>query len=288
MELISNISIIFISIFFESFPFLLLGAFISSLIEVFVSDDKMASIIPRNRILGTLVGIFMGFFIPACDCAVIPIAKRLVKKKIPLNVCVSFMLASPIINPVVLLSTYSAFYRTNPEIFYLRLILGIIIAFVIGIILDIFFGKSVVAVGEDKCCCCHKSTNKFVSVINHTINDLFDVLKYLIFGALIASVFQVVIPRNIINGFNGVLSIFILMLFAYLVSLCSTSDSFVGKSLLTYFSKSSIVAYLLLGPMIDIKNTIVLLGNFNKKFVVTLISLIFIFVFIFSLIVVRL
>ena len=62
MELISNISIIFISIFFESFPFLLLGAFISSLIEVFVSDDKMASIIPRNRILGTLVGIFMGFF----------------------------------------------------------------------------------------------------------------------------------------------------------------------------------------------------------------------------------
>ncbi len=287
MELISNISIIFVSIFFESFPFLLLGSFISSLIEVFVSDDKIVSLIPRNRVLGTFVGIFMGFFIPACDCAVIPIAKRLIKKNVPLNVSISFMLASPIINPVVLLSTYSAFYRTNPEIFYLRLILGVVIAFIIGIVIDLFFGKNDVSIGDSCSCCCHDKNNKLFSIVNHTILDLFDVLKYLIFGALIASVFQVAIPRNIIGNFNGgVLSIIILMLFAYLVSLCSTSDSFIGKSLLSYFSTSSIVAYLLLGPMIDIKNTIVLLGNFDKKFVVTLISLIFIFVFLFSLLMV--
>ena len=81
------------------------------------------------------------------------------------------------------------------------------------------------------------------------------------FGALIASFIQVLVPRNIITIFNknDILSILVLMLFAYLISLCSTSDSFVGKSLLSSFTKNSIVAYLLLGPMIDIKNTIVLL-----------------------------
>ena len=77
------------------------------------------------------------------------------------------------------------------------------------------------------------------------------------------------------------------MLFAYLISLCSTSDSFVGKSLLTSFTTSSVVAYLLLGPIIDIKNTIVLLGNYKKSFVITLISLIFITIFIISLVVIK-
>ena len=101
------------SIFLESLPFLLLGSLISSIIETFVSDETMARIIPRNKVLGTIVGIFMGLFIPACDCAVIPVSKRLIKKKVPLNVAVSFMLASPIINPVVLLSTYKAFYATG-------------------------------------------------------------------------------------------------------------------------------------------------------------------------------
>jgi uncharacterized membrane protein YraQ (UPF0718 family) len=106
-------------------PFLLLGSLISSVIEVYVSNERITKMIPRNRVLATIVGVFLGLFIPACDCAVIPITKRLLKKKIPINVAVSFMLASPIINPVVLLSTYKAFYNINPNIFWYRLLFGI-------------------------------------------------------------------------------------------------------------------------------------------------------------------
>ena len=119
---------------------------------------------------------------------------------------------------------------------------------------------------------------------------MFDVVKYLMFGALIASLIQVLLPRDMLVMFNNnqVLSIIVLMIFAYLISLCSTSDSFVGKSLMSIFSNGSIMAYLLLGPMIDIKNTFVLFGNYKKSFVITLISLIFIVVFFFSLMVVYL
>lgn len=74
---------------------------------------------------------------------------------------------------------------------------------------------------------------------------------------------------------NKILAIIVLMFFAYLISLCSTSDSFIGKSLLNSFGVVPIISYLLLGPMTDIKNTIVLFDNYKKSFVVTLISLIF-------------
>ena len=78
--MIKDVSIIFISIFFESLPFLILGSLISAIIETFISNDTIAKLIPKNKILGSLVGVFLGFFIPACDCAVIPVSKRLVKK----------------------------------------------------------------------------------------------------------------------------------------------------------------------------------------------------------------
>ncbi len=297
MDVIKNISIIFISIFFESIPFLLLGSLISGTVETYVTDDKIASIIPKNKILGSIVGVFLGFFLPACDCAVIPVSKRLVKKKVPINVVISFMLASPIINPVVLLSTYTAFYRTTPQIFWYRLVFGIIISLLIGVIMGIIFDKKEVINtidSESHCDHCHhvhnhNLKNDILSILKHSALDFFEVVKYLIFGAMIASAIQVLLPRNILVMFNNsqVLSIVILMLFAYLISLCSTSDSFVGKSLLTLFNEGSIIAYLLLGPMIDIKNTIVLLGNYKKNFVFALILLIFITILIFSLLVVK-
>ena len=310
--MIKNISIIFISIFFESLPFLLLGSLISSIIETFVSDDTLAKLIPKNKILGCIVGIILGFFLPACDCAVIPVSKRLIKKKIPINVAVSFMLSSPIINPVVLLATYKAFYKTNPSLFWYRFLFGIIIALVIGIIVGIIFNKKKVTINDYDCIECHnhddieedfkdlldydeedhnhdKNESKIISICKHTVFDMFEVVKFLIIGALIASIIQVLLPRNILSIFNNnqVLSNITLMLFAYFISLCSTSDSFVGKSLVSSFGSSSVLAYLLLGPMIDIKNTIVLFGNYKKSFVITLISLIFIFVLIVSLLVVN-
>lgn len=157
MDIIKNISIIFMSIFFEALPFLLLGSILSAIIERYISNERIASLIPKNIITGSLVGVLLGFFLPACDCAVIPVSKRLIKKKVPLNVALSFMLASPIINPVVLLSTYYAFYNTNPKIFWLRLILGIIISLIIGIIMDIIFKNNVITknIEEDHCACHH-------------------------------------------------------------------------------------------------------------------------------------
>lgn len=143
MIIIKDIAIIFIAIILEAMPFLLIGSFIAALIETFISNEKIAKLIPRNRFLSSIVGVFLGFLLPVCDCAVIPVSKRLIKKGVPLNVAITFMLSSPIINPVVLFSTYYAFSSVNMNIFWLRLIGGTLIAFIIGLIMNVFANKRI-------------------------------------------------------------------------------------------------------------------------------------------------
>ena len=324
-----DIAIYFTTIMLEAIPFLLLGALISAIIEEFVSEERISKMIPKNRVLGSVVGIFLGLFIPACDCAVIPIAMRLKKKKVPTNVIVSFMLASPIISPVVLLSTFFAFGETEkmllfglemPKLFVYRTIFGIVVALLVGIILDIVCKDSVLKEEKDiqhihnhehhhnhecnhechhqhhhheGCSCSHheKETGalgRIRNIINIMYGDFMGIIGYMAVGALLAATMQILLPISNIGGIvqNKYVSTFIMMLLAFALSLCSTSDAFIARTFMNSLSKNSVLAFILLGPMIDIKNTIVLNKSFNKKFVITLVASIFIIVYIISCLVI--
>ena len=313
-----DIAIYFTTIMLEAIPFLLLGALISAIIEEFVSEERISKMIPKNRVLGSLVGIFLGLFIPACDCAVIPIAMRLKKKKVPTNVIVSFMLASPIISPVVLLSTFFAFGETEkmllfgfemPKLFVYRTIFGVLVALVVGIILDIICKDAVLKEEtyehhhhhhdhehihtcnhhHEGCSCSHheKETGplgRVKNIINIMYGDFMGIISYMAVGALLAATMQILLPISNIGGIvqNKYISTFIMMLLAFALSLCSTSDAFIARTFMNSLSKNSILAFILLGPMIDIKNTIVLNKSFNKKFVIVLIGSIFLTVYLIS------
>ena len=321
-----DIAIYFTTIMLEAIPFLLLGALISAIIEEFVSEERISKMIPKNRVLGSLVGIFLGLFIPACDCAVIPIAMRLKKKKVPTNVIVSFMLASPIISPVVLLSTFFAFGETEkmllfglemPKLFVYRTIFGILVALVVGIILDIVCKDSVLKEEsvvnhehhhhhhhehehihtcnhhhEGCSCSAHEketgSIGRVKNIINIMYGDFMGIISYMAVGAILAATMQILLPISNIGGIvqNKYISTFIMMLLAFALSLCSTSDAFIARTFMNSLSKNSILAFILLGPMIDIKNTILLNKSFNKKFVIVLIASIFITVYLISCLVI--
>lgn len=317
-----DIAIYFTIIMLEAIPFLLLGALISAIIEEFVSEERISKMIPKNRVLGSLVGIFLGLFIPACDCAVIPIAMRLKKKKVPTNVIVSFMLASPIISPVVLLSTFFAFGETEkmllfgfemPKLFVYRTIFGVVVALVVGIILDIICKDAVLKEEiyehhhyhhdhehihtcnhhHEGCSCSNheKETGpigRVKNIINIMYGDFMGIISYMAVGALLAATMQILLPISNIGGIvqNKYISTFIMMLLAFALSLCSTSDAFIARTFMNSLSKNSILAFILLGPMIDIKNTILLNKSFNKKFVIVLIASIFITVYLISCLVI--
>ena len=317
-----DIAIYFTTIMLEAIPFLLLGALISAIIEEFVSEERISKMIPKNRVLGSLAGIFLGLFIPACDCAVIPIAMRLKKKKVPTNVIVSFMLASPIISPVVLLSTFFAFGETEkmllfgfemPKLFVYRTIFGVVVALVVGIILDIICKDAVLKEEiyehhhhhhdhehihtcnhhHEGCSCSNheKETGpigRVRNIINIMYGDFMGIISYMAVGALLAATMQILLPISNIGGIvqNKYISTFIMMLLAFDLSLCSTSDAFIARTFMNSLSKNSILAFILLGPMIDIKNTILLNKSFNKKFVIVLIASIFITVYLISCLVI--
>lgn len=317
-----DIAIYFTTIMLEAIPFLLLGALISAIIEEFVSEERISKMIPKNRVLGSLVGIFLGLFIPACDCAVIPIAMRLKKKKVPTNVIVSFMLASPIISPVVLLSTFFAFGETEkmllfgfeiPKLFVYRTIFGVVVALVVGIILDIICKDAVLKEEiyehhhhhhdhehihtcnhhHEGCSCSnHEKETGLIGRVKNIINimygDFMGIISYMAVGALLAATMQILLPISNIGGIvqNKYISTFIMMLLAFALSLCSTSDAFIARTFMNSLSKNSILAFILLGPMIDIKNTILLNKSFNKKFVIVLVASIFITVYLISCLVI--
>ena len=309
------------SILLEALPFVLLGTIISSLIQVFVSEDMIMRILPKNNFLRLVFASLIGLVFPVCECAIIPITRGLIKKGMPAGPAFAFMIATPIVNPVVLLSTYNAF-PTMPQMVVYRAVCGFLGAVLIGALVNRAEGKAILrddVVPSCGCGCdhdhgkvegapsecghnhvdhldCHtdglhdhhavKKDGTFKMVLAHTSTELQNVGMYLIFGAIIAACMQMLVPTEVLTSIGGgrIVSIVVMMLLAFVLSLCSEADAFVASTFLLQFSSSSVLAFLITGPMIDIKNTIMMLGSFKKRFVVRLILTILLVCFALALI----
>lgn len=281
--MLESFSVILISIVLEAIPFVLLGTFISSLIEVYVSKDTIAEKIGKNNIKYYVIAGLIGIIMPVCECAIVPIMRRLVKKGVPIGIAVTFMLAVPILNPVVLLSTYYAFIGDISYVFG-RAMFGYAGAIIIGVIVGQISNNEELFKKNETCeahCGCdhdhkHDDKSKIYQVIGHTSSEFLDVCKYLIIGATIASLMQIFIPRDLITSIsdNLLMSIIVMMILAFVMSLCSEADAFIAATFRNVFPQSALITFLIYGPMIDIKNTIILLSSFKTRFVLKLISII--------------
>ncbi len=271
----------FVSIVLEAFPFILLGVLISSVLQVFVPDRFIQRIIPKNPVLGVVVACLLGFIFPICECGMIPVARRLVKKGFPLYAAVVFLLAGPILNPVVLASTYMAF-RARPEILYSRMGLAFAVAAAIGLIVYYVVKRDPLRPTRETAHRHHhehhhaRGENKLLSAFEHASGEFFDMGKYVVFGALITAGVQTFLDRGSLMFIAETewLSAAFMMGLAYILSICSTSDAFVASSFATTFPAASLIAFLVFGPMIDAKSTLMLLAAFRAKFVVFLAGLV--------------
>ena len=138
---INDFSTIFLSIIFEGIPFILIGALVSSIIQIFVSEEAIAKIIPKNKFVGVLIASLVGLVFPVCECAIVPITRRLIKKGVPLSIAITFMLSVPIMNPVVLLSTHYAFMGMSYMVIA-RAMFGMIGAITIGMLIGMLHKDS--------------------------------------------------------------------------------------------------------------------------------------------------
>ncbi|MEC1407935.1 permease [Bacillus halotolerans] len=279
---------IFISILIEAIPFILIGVILSGIIQMFVSEEMIARIMPKNRFLAVLFGALAGILFPACECGIIPITRRLLLKGVPLHAGVAFMLTAPIINPIVLFSTYIAFGNRWSVVFY-RGGLALAVSVIIGIILSYQFKDNQLLKPDEPGHRHHHHTllQKLGGTLRHAIDEFFSVGKYLIIGAFIAAAMQTYVKTSTLLaiGQNDVSSSLVMMGLAFVLSLCSEVDAFIASSFSSTFSLGSLIAFLVFGAMVDIKNLLMMLAAFKKRFVFLLITYIVVIVLAGSLLV---
>jgi uncharacterized membrane protein YraQ (UPF0718 family) len=286
---LQNFKTIFLSIILEAFPFILLGVIVAALLNVFVSEDMVRRFVPKNPVLGVLFGCFLGVIFPLCECGMIPVVRRLILKGMPLYVGVIYILTGPILNPVVFASTFMAF-RSRPEIAYSRMFLAFAAAVIIGSIIYKFVKsnplKNHAGALHPQHSHSHSKKNKMFSTVGHASDEFFEMGKYLMFGAMVTAVIQTFVSREslVSIGQGEVSSHIFMMVFAYVLSICSTSDAFVASSFLSTFSIGSLLTFLVFGPMLDFKTTLMMLAVFRIRFVLLLVSLIIVVVLACSLI----
>lgn len=289
-----QMSAIFLSIVIEAIPFVLLGCIISGALQVFLTPERVRKILPNNKFLAILVGSFLGFFFPSCECGIVPIVTQFIRKGVPEHTAFAFMVTAPIINPIVLFSTYIAF-GNSVKFALLRGIGSLIVALIIGSWIVYFNRTPILKTALHDHSHSHHHHDKAKresfggnvwSVLVHGIDEFFDTGRYLIIGALIASSMQVYLPTQFMMQLTSskIVGILVMLILAFTMSLCSEADAFVGSSLLSLFGTNAIVAFLVFGPMVDIKNLMMMKRSFHGKFILQLIALISVIVTIYALV----
>jgi len=271
---LSIFATVFLGIFIEAVPFLLMGTISSGLVEVFVSDDWLARLIPHRALPAALSGAFLGMIFPICECGTVPLTRRLFRKGLPVPAGIAFLLAAPVLNPIVIFSTAAAFGWGR--MLFWRLGLSLVIAVSVGLVFSVekdpgnimrspLFKVELPVVDLEP-------TNQTIAQKLHramiiSTDEFFEMGRYLVLGASIAALLQTFISQPVLLAIGGgpILSVLMMMTLAVLLSICSTVDAFIALSFVGSFSFGSVLSFLVFGPMVDIKSILMFLQVFRRK-----------------------
>ena len=263
-----NFLIVFASLLIEAFPFILLGALASAAIEVFVparAFDRLASLPgPLQLPAAGLAGVAF----PVCECGSVPVARRLVAKGLAPSAAITFMFAAPVLNPIVIASTFIAYRGREVMVPMLvgRPLLGLIAAMAMGWVVGRGAPRELLrnAPPEDHD---HRDTSRAGAFFGHLADDFVFMGRFLVLGAAVAGLLQTLVPQSIIGSVadTPVISLLAMMALAFILSLCSESDAFVAASFVQ-FGGAAQLAFLVFGPLIDTKLGILYSATFKRGF----------------------
>jgi uncharacterized membrane protein YraQ (UPF0718 family) len=306
---LNSLAIVFISIVLEAIPFMLMGSLVGGVIEAFLSRERMTALLPKRGWQTVCVAAAAGILFPVCECAVVPVVRRLVGKGFPFGAAIGYLLGGPIVNPVVAASTALA-YAFDWRMVALRLAGGYFLAVVIGLVMGRLFENvpAILTIGVDPasppcggrhdshdaacgCCSTHNAEtpvdwmDKAGAAFIHAKNDFLAVGHYLVIGAFIAALAQTVVERSLFMSLADIpsVSVLLMMSLAILLNLCSEADAFIAASFQETMPVSAQLAFLLTGPMLDLKLLLMYRSLFTKRVIVALASLVAVTVFLFSM-----
>ncbi len=292
---LGDLSISFVAIVLEAVPFVLIGTLIGGMVEVFVPQSLVKRVLEDRGTSSIFVAAGLGFIFPVCECAIVPVCKRLMGKGVPLPTAVAFLLAVPIVNPIVAASTAIA-YRFDWTFVGTRLMCGYLIAVGVAFLVQYLWGRdsNVLVHSEETvghaCCQGHDHDHhgdegfwtKLVMASHHGCDDFFQVAKYLIIGAFVAASARTVIGVEMFARFSEspYAAILLMMLLAIALNLCSEADAFVAAAFRGVMPPAAQMGFMVLGPMLDLKLILMYRTLFKTRVIAAIGSAVFVAVFV--------
>lgn len=246
------------SVLIESLPFVILGIILSVTVQIWIPSSTLFNLLPKWAPLRRAIISLMGVFMPVCECGNMPLARGLILKGFTVSESLVFLLAAPILNPVTIITTHQAFREDNIVLFA-RIAGGFLIANIVGWIFSKHNNpESLLTENFAKLCKeqkPHSHKNKVHESIELFIREANIILPALFIGALIAGIVQVGIPREFLLtlGNHPVISVAVMMCLAVIISICSNVDAFFALAFSNSFTVGSLVSFLIIGPIVDIK-----------------------------------
>ena len=272
---------IFQGLLLEAIPFLLLGVVIAGLARWLVPQGAWISRLPRHPVLAPITGALMGFALPACECGNVPVARRLLASGAPLGTGFGFLFAAPVLNPIVLASTWAAF-PDQPWLLVARPLGAFLLAILLSLLLaqlpesqlleaallserrlsqplrklDLLQrGSGLIGAPLPVSAVTPTQRPSPRDVLDQSSREFLDLLALLVLGCVIAAMVQTWLPRSWLLAIGGAPtgSILALMLLAVVVSVCSSVDAFLALGFAAQVTPGALLAFLLLGPVVDLK-----------------------------------
>jgi uncharacterized protein len=262
----------------EAIPFVALGALLSGFLEVCVSRQTVTRLFPKHRVVGILASACVGLLFPMCECGIVPVVRRLVRKGVPVSCAITYMLASPVVNPVVIASTAVAFNRQGAwTVVGLRVGLAYLVAIAVGVLVWRVFGEDRVLLDSagDEDHPQHGPGRRGWRVAGDLLataaSDFLQIGATLVIGAGIAALINTGFSRASMEPFAGnpFAAVTGMSIMAIALNLCSEADAFVAASFYA-FPLAAKTAFLVLGPMLDVKLLMMYTTVFRPRAIVAI------------------
>lgn len=258
-----------LSVLIEALPWVILGVVLSIVVQVWLPSDAVQRWLPRNAWARRGVLSLLGMFIPVCECGNVPFARGLMMRGLAPAEAMTFLIAAPIVNPIVILTTHAAF-GWDGGILVARLVGGFVIANLIGWLFSLRRDQQALLTERFVDTCTHVAHEPGSPARRSLVQFLIElraVMPALVIGSALAGAVQVLVPRDVLLaiGSNPVLSILAMVALAMTVAICSNVDAFFALSFASTFSSGAIIAFLIVGPLVDVKMLALLRTTFTAR-----------------------
>lgn len=274
-----------LGIFVEALPFVILGVLISAFIQVVLPANFITKRLPKNVILRRISLSFAGTAMPVCECGNVPVARSLIARGVAPGDAIVFLLAAPSINIVTFVATWEAF-TDNHAMAWLRVAGTFVIANLTAFVVTrLHRGKLLTESFEQTCAHDHRPKRTLEQFVGKFFSEFWLITRLLTIGAMIAAATQIVVPRDIITSIadNPVTAVAAMLALAFVISICSSVDAFFALAFAGTFHPGAILAFLVSGPMVDIKMVALLRSTFTTRVIISICTTVLVSTFLLGL-----